>query len=334
MKINVWLPPKYGGTGLYRLEMPHKLLPFDVHFGCDHRIDADIFIASKAHLTQVMPLLPDLKKRGIKCVVDYDDYWVLPPNHILYPNYQKYNTTKYLIDCLRAFDHVICTTDVLANAIRPINKNVTVLENAIDYELDQFRCEDIPFDKVRFGWVGGHCHLADIMLLDGTPQRLSGDFHIILFGHDRQKNSVYDRFGYILSGHGQLIKHGKFNVVAQKPVHEYTKFYNFLDVVLSPLRDDKFNSMKSELKIVEAACFKKAAIVSNVLPYKPFLKEGVNCLTAYNKTDWYKKMTKLIKNPGLVNDLGNRLHDDLHDHFDLRRVNKMREELYVWLAER
>ena len=230
------------------------------------------------------------------------------------------------------FDFVICTTEILRRAVHKYNPRNIVLENAIDYELDQFIPKPQPFPYVRFGWVGGHCHLPDLMLMDGSPARLQGDFHMILFGHDRQENSVYDRFAYILSGHGDLINRKKFNVVAQKPVHEYTRFYDFLDVCLAPLKRGTFESMKSELKIVEAACFKNAVIASNVLPYSPFLVHGQNALLCDNKTDWYKNMQKLIKNPGMVVDLGEKLHDDLHDHFDLRRVNKSREQFYRYVA--
>lgn len=325
MKIRVWLPDKYGGTGLYRLDMPHRNLPFDVEFSTDPAVDADILVASKANLLDVLPIVPDIKARGTIFVLDYDDYWILPPNHLLYNHYREKGITEILREGLRIADHVTCTTDLLADAIRPINKNVTVLENAIDYSRPQFQINKLQSDKIRFGWVGGHCHLPDILLLDGTPARLSGEFFILLFGHDLQRNSIYDRFAYIMSGHNKV---KNFGIVKQRPVDQYTDFYNYFDVALIPLRDDKFNSMKSELKLAEAACFKKAAIVSDVYPYRPYIRDGKNCLTTTNKTDWYKKMMKLIKNPAMADDLGNQLYEDLHDYFDINRVNEKRIELY------
>jgi glycosyltransferase involved in cell wall biosynthesis len=310
--------------------MPHELLNDEVVFTNStlyQDLLGDILFVSKAYFMAIMPELARLKKAGVKTIIDYDDYWVLPQDHILYPHYKKNGTTKILVDALREFDYVTTTTELLQKEIRKINPKCEVFENAINPVLEQFKPEPSKSDKVRFGWIGGHCHLPDIKLLEDTPERLMAtekNWEIYLFGHDGRKNSPYDRFADILCNHGKTLDHLK--VFRMASVETYTRFYNLIDVCLVPLVDNKFNNLKSELKMVEAAFYKKALIVSNVYPYKKWAK-AKNCLTCDNKTDWVKHMKRLM-DKSLREDLGNRLYEDLHERFDLRIVNKRREQFY------
>lgn len=332
MEIVCLLPKRHGGTGLYRIRMPHEILDANVRFYMyDPEVPVtyedllgDILFVSKAMFLPVMEFLPRLRKAGVKLVLDYDDYWVLPQDHILYSNYKKFNTTKILIDSLREFDYITTTTDLLADEIRKINKNVVVLENAINPLLHQFENKPEKSDKIRFGWIGGHCHLPDIKLLEGASERLASvyDFRINLFGHDGREGSVYNEFARIMGG-----KTDKLTVYRSASADSYTRFYNLVDVSLIPLVDNKFNSMKSELKLVEAGFFKKAVICSDVMPYRKWLTDK-NSLTCTNKTDWFKNMKRLVNNPEMIKDLGEQLYEDIYPTFNLWNVNKRRLEFY------
>lgn len=332
MEIKVWLPQSrpYGGTGLYRLRMPHEILDDNVTFTESINYNdllCDILVVSKAYFTSIMPVLDRLKKAGVKVMIDFDDYWIVPQDHLLYPQYRKFNTTNILIQALRDFDYVITTTDLLYNEIRRINKNVVILENAINPALIQFEPKPSESDKIRFGWIGGHCHLPDIKLLEGVSEQLnhiSQNWNINLFGHDGQLGGLYDQFAYILSPN--MKTKDKLNVFRAASSDTYTQFYNLIDVCLIPLVDNKFNSMKSELKLVEAAFFKKAVVCSDVMPYKQWLtdKNSIRC----GKRDWFKCMKKLIDNPNMAKDLGEQLYLDLNERFNLWNVNKRRSEYY------
>ena len=97
MVIKVWLPKQFGGTGLYRLRMPHEMLDEDVTFTDStnyKELMCDVLIVSKAYFTNIMPVLDILKKSGVKVVLDFDDYWVVPQDHLLYPQYQKHNKRR------------------------------------------------------------------------------------------------------------------------------------------------------------------------------------------------------------------------------------------------
>jgi hypothetical protein len=98
-------------------------------------------------------------------------------------------------------------------------------------------------------------------------------------------------------------------------------------VSLIPLRNNRFNNLKSNLKLIESGFKKCAVIVSNVFPYTPMLKHGVNCLVVKNKHDWYRHMVKLIENPNMIEDLSEQLYIDVQAQH-MEEVVKTRFETY------
>ena len=124
-----------------------------------------------------------------------------------------------------------------------------------------------------------------------------------------------------------------------KPVTSYAKNYSKFDVSLAPIKNHMFNRMKSQLKVIEAGFYKKAIIASNIGPYtldlKHCLKNGEfvdgNALLVdevRNHSDWAKYMEKLIKNPNMAKDMGERLYETVKDKYDLNIVTKTRAEFY------
>jgi glycosyltransferase involved in cell wall biosynthesis len=124
-----------------------------------------------------------------------------------------------------------------------------------------------------------------------------------------------------------------------KPVTSYAKNYSKFDVSLAPIKNHMFNRMKSQLKVIEAGFYKKALIASNIGPYsldlKHCLKNGElvdgNALLVdevRNHSDWAKYMEKLIKNPNMAKDMGERLYETVKDKYDLNIVTKDRAEFY------
>jgi glycosyltransferase involved in cell wall biosynthesis len=124
-----------------------------------------------------------------------------------------------------------------------------------------------------------------------------------------------------------------------KPVTSYAKNYSKFDVSLSPIKNTMFNRMKSQLKVIEAGFYKKALIASNLGPYtidlKHCLKNGEfvdgNALLVdenRNHSDWSKFIEKLVKNPNLAKDMGERLYETVKDKYDLNVVTKSRAEFY------
>jgi glycosyltransferase involved in cell wall biosynthesis len=124
-----------------------------------------------------------------------------------------------------------------------------------------------------------------------------------------------------------------------KPVQSYAKNYSKFDISLAPIKNHMFNRMKSQLKVIEAGFYKKAIIASDLGPYtidlKHCLKNGNfvdgNALLVdenRNHSDWAKFIEKLVKNPNMIKDMGERLYETVKDKYDLAVVTKQRAEFY------
>ena len=124
-----------------------------------------------------------------------------------------------------------------------------------------------------------------------------------------------------------------------KPVTSYAKNYSKFDVSLAPIKNTMFNRVKSQLKVIEAGFYKKAVIASDIGPYtidlKHCLKNGEfvdgNALLVdenRNHSNWSKYIEKLLKNPNMVKDMGERLYETVKVKYDLNNVTKDRAEFY------
>lgn len=129
-----------------------------------------------------------------------------------------------------------------------------------------------------------------------------------------------------------------------KPVTSYAKNYAKFDVSLAPIKNHIFNRVKSQLKVIEAGFYKKALIASNLGPYTIDLKhclqngnfvDGNALLVDENRnhSDWAKYIEKLVKNPNMVKDMGERLYETVKDTYDLNKVTKDRASWYKSLIK-
>lgn len=130
-----------------------------------------------------------------------------------------------------------------------------------------------------------------------------------------------------------------------KPVTGYAKNYSKFDISLAPIKNTMFNRMKSQLKVIEAGFYKKAIIASNIGPYTIDLKhclENGNFVDGNailvnevrNHADWAKFIEKLVKNPNLIKDMGERLYETVKDKYDLNNVTNDRKQFYIDIANK
>jgi glycosyltransferase involved in cell wall biosynthesis len=129
-----------------------------------------------------------------------------------------------------------------------------------------------------------------------------------------------------------------------RPVDSYARNYAKFDISLAPIKNHMFNRMKSQLKVIEAGFYKKALIASNVGPYTIDLKHALhqgkftdgNALLvneSNNHSDWAKYIKKLVDNPNLITDLGERLYETVKERYDLNLVTKTRADFYKSLIK-
>ena len=109
---------------------------------------------------------------GITVIVDIDDYWLPTIDHPIHRIIVQEKINEKIVANLKEASYVTTTTNLFANEIRKINKNVIVLPNAIDPSEGQFNQKSEESDKIRIGWLGGSSHLHDLKLLDGFVSKI------------------------------------------------------------------------------------------------------------------------------------------------------------------
>lgn len=317
-----------------------------------------------------------LKKRGIKVVMDIDDFWNVDQRHPMFEQIKKQNIAEKKVLFLKAADYVTCTTDFFANEIKKRLgvKNVFVFPNAVDETEPQFQSNPIKSDKIRFGWLGGSSHLYDIELMKSGIEFIQNQYkdksQFVLCGFDLRGSvheidratgnvtqrpilpheTVWSKYESIFTSGYKVLDPDHKNFLLSyvqsdyptmdvpylrrwtQDINKYALNYNYFDVSLAPLVDSYFNSCKSQLKVIEAGFHKKAIIASENMPYTLDLvsavdegkfKDGGNALvvsTRKNHKDWAKHMKRLIDNPNMIEDLGNRLYETVKDKYALKNV--------------
>lgn len=126
-----------------------------------------------------------------------------------------------------------------------------------------------------------------------------------------------------------------------KPVNQYAAHYNNIDVLLVPLVENKFNEVKSQLKVAESGFFNKAIIAQDFGPYKidlnSYIKKGGeinengNALlveSSKNHKMWAKHIKFLLNHPEDRIKMANNLSEKITKEYSLENVSKKRFELY------
>lgn len=240
-----------------------------------------------------------LRAKGIKIICDIDDYWVLPKGHPMRHYYQKSHLDKCIVTNLKLADMVWVTTPILADKVREYNNNVIVVKNALDVTEKQYAYEDLSINFDTFFYSGGSTHLKDLKLL--------GD------AFENEK---------LLVKSPRLPK--KMNAIKKQisEVNSYATDYEHCGICVIPLKNNTFNSYKSELKMIEAGHFAKPVMVSAVNPYN-LLSTNKNSLKVYNN-NWASAIKKIKGNYNMQVDLGLKLKEDVTIKYDLTKENEKR----------
>ncbi|HBT93131.1 MAG TPA: hypothetical protein DEB23_02470 [Chitinophagaceae bacterium] len=265
------------------------------------------------------------KKYRFKLIVDNDDYWHLDASHILFQQYIINLVPQQIINWIQVADLCTCTHERLAEEIYKLNTNVEIIPNAIPYGEEQFILDKKPSDLVRLFWSGSGTHGKDIEILRNPMKRINFPVRTIIAGYNEGEKPIWD--GMIASFTNGL----KLNPTIYNFNHvtEYMAAYCDSDISLIPLVDNKFNSMKSNLKVLETASKKNPAIVSNVHPYKGFYPAcHVN-----SQKDWYYWIKMLVNDKDARTHYGNALYEYCNKNFNLHEVNKQRFAIYSKLID-
>jgi glycosyltransferase involved in cell wall biosynthesis len=260
---------------------------------------------------------------GCQVVMDIDDHWQLPLNHLYYNTYQ--DIAERIERNLMQADLVTVTNINLLNKVKQFNDNVVITPNALPYGLNQFNDTRVKSDKVRLFWCGSISHDNDIKILKEPLKRLQGrkDIQMVMGGYndsDAYTKSIWDKMFSMFTGNLPSIK-----LHSASPT-QYMDMYNYADIVLIPLEDSEWHACKSNLKILEAAAKRLPVICSNVAPYNMDVDAPV--LWVNNQKDWFRYINLLTNNPSLRENLGNELYAWATKRYNFQEINQQRYDAY------
>lgn len=329
------------GCGYHRLLLPLKQMGIDLNYFEDKIIN-DVIKNTKILLFNRIPtcsIEQCIKMRediGLKIVVDIDDYWFLNSNHLLSSVWRKNHMSNLITTSMKIADAVICTTSVLADQIRPLNKNVHIIPNGLPFDEGQFNSEKYNFDEgTRFIYAGGNSHFWDIQTLRIPFSKVNDNkslsnayFNLAGYdGGDKNTKQVWLTIENSFNLRGKLRNYTRYDNL---PLSNYMDHYNNADVALIPLEYNNFNRYKSNLKILEAGCKNIAAICSDVEPYSNEPIKDHICY-AKNASQWYEWIKYFTQNPNAAIDKGLSLGEYVREHYNLTKINEHRKQLFEHL---
>lgn len=353
--------PKFNAISYHRMNKPHQVLsrlypdcevihtptPRDLSDEFLSNFDLVLFLRFIDLEDNIDNVINQLKRLGIPFGVDTDDYWYLPENHIAQKSYIDNKLTEVIIKSLKSADFVICTTPILQDKIKELNKNVYIIENGIDPEDISWQPNKKESDRIRFGFLQGSTHINDLYLInhDVVKSLESNQFKdkgqiALAFYYKNGEPSIYVGYEKILTNHLQvldfdyrreLILNNKDGVnhpyrrLPFKPVHEFGELYNEFDISVCPLENNLFNSCKSELKMIEAGFMGCAAMVSNVNPYSLIATKDNSFM--FSERNFFYWSRYILNNPIAVKEKTEALKETVKK-YDLRTLAKKRYELY------
>lgn len=345
----------FGAVPYYRMQKPHEVLKrmhpeFDYITADSIHIDqrlldqTDLVIFTRIVKQEDIDILNGLGKTW---GIDVDDYWHLPDDHILAASYLDNDIPGKIVNGMKQAHFVMCTTERLAEKIRPINPKVYVIENGIDPE--EWRSNKIKSNRVRFGFTQGTTHIPDILTINKDVQKTlaSEQFQrkaqvcLCGFNGSPNKQSVYVGYERMLTDdlkhldpeyRKSLIRFRNRNAINQpyRRIHSVNveRFYyihNELDVIVAPLKESEFNSCKSNIKMLEAGFMDCAVMVHRVAPYDLDMTDQ-NCFDLSQRS-FFEWSQYILNNPTALEDRKSALKESVQK-YSLELLTSKRKELY------
>ena len=306
------------GVDYHRLTKPlslsfHELTAYNtIPLDKVDEVDCDVLIFNRAMIEpDQLEILSKFRNKGVKIIVDIDDYWVLPQHHLAYEHYHGGFRAK-IIEAITFADEVWATHDMLAAKCLKYNQRVKVYPNAIDPNEAQWIPYKTASKKLRLGFVGGVTHERDLALTADAFRVAHDtmDIQAVICGYNNEAKDIFNIYNYFMSGRYDLGTDTR--VIGELDQYNYGAFYDEFDVAIAPLEENEFNIHKSNLKIIEAGMKATPIIVSHTHPY-------VDDHPAVFKTNNWRKAFEKVNRLGKdrLTELGLSLRDYVIENYNL-----------------
>lgn len=246
-----------------------------------------------SNLTTNYELISKLKGNGIKLIVDLDDYWVLDKTHPLYQYSVDNKIADIVIQNLTLADAVTTTTEEFKKEIEKYNKNVTVLYNSINPDVQPQFKNNNKFDRdvVNITYLGGSSHLYDLKQLEGvinllnSDNSLKGKFRILLGGFDTNGSTteLHINPDFVKAMQVLGLYNNKLISYLKTYKGDLSKIKEIPQNVKDVFKDKVFVSKKRDIKPQESVYYKYEHILTDNYKLISNNKEYLNYLNKFSK---------------------------------------------------
>jgi glycosyltransferase involved in cell wall biosynthesis len=261
----------------------------------------DIAIFSRPHASNA---IKELKKQGVKVIVDQDDdFWSIPKSHVAYNSIGPGSPVmlKALEDCLKMADVVTTSSQVLVERLGQISGRPTIMiPNGFNVENSLWH---LPRNKrgadfVNIGWCGTVTHRQDFLQCLDALLKISKNFSNVrvVIGGDPE---IYDYLSPIPEMHKLFLPHVPYGM--------YPHILTYMDILLAPLVNDTFNQAKSDIKCVDAGVRHMPWVASRLPAYEDWGKGGILVDSNKGSTNtgkWMEAIMSLVFDAELRKSLG------------------------------
>jgi glycosyltransferase involved in cell wall biosynthesis len=235
-------------------------------------------------------LKPFVENETLQFVFELDDDLTAVPLD-KDPNRQYADYGQTLRDIIAMAKVVLVSTHVLADVIKPLNRQVEVVPNRLAAPVWRGHLPDrIDDGMIRAVYMGNNTHDEDFALVREACEAISRkhpDFRLRLIGVLSQPSSNLPDWIEVVDVPGHTRDYPAFVAFLRAQVAE-------LDFGIAPLADTSFNASKSNLKVLDYCGLGLPAIVSDHLVYNSLSGPDHIDFVKSTKADWEAAIARRV----------------------------------------
>lgn len=273
--------------------------------------------ACESPAPNIIELIARSKERGVIVIFATDD---LVTDHAVdnyiglnnYPNSVLYNFHRGLDESrnvMRLCDAVISSTRYLRTCILPYNRNVYVLENALNEKhlrkaarlmplsMEKKRRRKEPVIGYFSGWI--HDHEPDFTAVSGALRR-------VLQEHPAARLRIV---GFLDIGEEFRGLEDRVERMDFVPFEVLPTMIADVDINIAPLADNPRKRSKSSIKFLEAGILGVPTVAADLDPYNEVIVHGEDGMLCSNEEEWVANLSALVSEPQLRFGMGMKANE-------------------------
>jgi glycosyltransferase involved in cell wall biosynthesis len=281
-------------------EAEHQPKLFGMLYQAGAEADAIVFqrVSTDAALTCFYAMKDQFPNKPILTELDDDITDVAPYNQASEFFRPGSDLTRIALSQIENSDGLIVSTPYLREVYSEYCPHIYVVPNSIDTPVWD-KAKRKKRSGIRIGWIGGASHAEDLKLMESVIPKV--------IAHNRDV-----RFVFISSALPESIKAIKGVEAVEKwsPILRYPSHLASmgLDIGIAPLRDNKFNRAKSNLRWLEYSALGLPCVASRVGHFEETIKDGEDGLLASNPDEFTRHLISLVDSKKLRKKIGAAAH--------------------------